>query len=367
MKKICLLFLMFLLSLSFISCVKETNYIEYLPDEIKNEIKLAIATEEERDIKYIDVKYFLGGFDDKYVIILSRFWEPYLKDSTEKIDNYQFDYYQRYYLTDQITVYYNNNFYSLQEAVDNKLLTLDNIKKVKENFDNVFKEYDEKFFEITSELKEQGLTIDIYSQLRKVYPNNQVDMYLGEYDNAYVALYLDFSSNVTDVSVWEYNGYVFEHHFYEGLRIIKNEIGYEIDEAIAQGIVDKDVYEYIFVKEHQHPSNEVAFHNNNICEQTLCNILKLYYNKYNQASYNWNFEAYAVLVKSTKVYGDGIVVEFDLRDLEVIIDTVILDGKTYKFPDNSVSYIYYNNDLYTVSKAYNENIIDINVVEEIFK
>ena len=91
MKKIFLLIVIFTLSFILISCGKETKYIESLSDEIKNEIKLACATKNEQDIKYIDVEYFLGDFDDKYVIILSKLWEPYLNDSTEKIAEYEFN------------------------------------------------------------------------------------------------------------------------------------------------------------------------------------------------------------------------------------------------------------------------------------
>ncbi len=367
MRKMFLSLFIVLLSCTLISCVKETKYIESLPEETKNEIKLAIATKYEQDVKYIDVEYFLGGFDDKYVIILSKLWESFLNDSTEKIAEYEFNYYRRYNLTSPITVYYNNDFYSLQEALDNKLLTLDNVKKVKENFDNNFKEYDEDFFKITNELKEQGLTENIYLELRKAYPNNEIDMYLGEYDNAYVAVYLSFSSTVADATINEYNGYVFEHHFHEGIRIIKDGKGYEIDKAIEQGIVDKEVYEHIFVKEHNHSSKEVAFHGNYICEQTLCNILKLYYNKYNLLNYDWRFESYASLVKSVKAYDDGIVLKLDFTDIEVNIEPVVIEGVTYTFPNNTVSYIYYNNDLYTIEGAYSQNIIDINIVQEIFK
>ncbi len=367
MRKMFLLVFIFLLSFTLISCGKETKYIESLSDEIKNEIKLACATKNEQDIKYIDVEYFLGGFDDKYVIILSKLWEPYLNDSTEKIAEYEFNYYRRYCVTSSITVYYNNDFYSLQEAVDNKLLTIDNIKIVKENFDNIFKEYDEEFFKITNELKEQGLTENIYLELRKVYPNNGINMYLGKYNDAYVALYLDFSSIVADYSFKEYNGYVFEHHFHEGIRIIKDGKGYEIDKAIEQGIVDKEVYEHIFMKKHNHSSQEVGFHDNNICVQTLRNILKIYYEKYNQIDRKWNFSSYEGLVKSTKVYGESIVLKLDFTDIELNIEPVVIEGITYTFPNNTISYVYYNNDLYTIEDAYSQNIIDINIVQEIFK
>ena len=192
-------------------------------------------------------------------------------------------------------------------------------------------------------------------------------MYLGKYNEAYIALYLDFSSALTDVSVKEYNGYVFEHHFHEGIRIIKDGKGYEIDNAIKQGIVDKEVYEYVFIKEHKHTSNEVVFHEDHICEQTLCNILKLYYDKYNLIDHNWNFESYASLVKSTKGYNDSIIVKFDFYDIEVNIKPVVIEGITYTFSNNTISYVYYNNDLYTIEEAYNKKIIDIKLVKEIFE
>ncbi len=277
MRKMFLLFFIFLLSFTLISCGKETKYIESLSDEIKNEIKLAAASKYERDIENVEIEYFFGGFGDSYTIILNTPIKEYLIDYTEKIGNYDFRYLRHYNLYNTIVVYNNNNFYSLQEVLDNKLLTLDNIKKVKENFDNTFDKYNEEYFKISEELVQEGLTTDIYNRLREVLPYYKVIHYLGEYNGAYVAYYLEYTPQANTGYLELLDWYIYSNSKFNNIRVIYEGKEYNQKEAYDLGILSKENITNIFTKYNGYSPFDVTIKDNKLQIQSARNILKQYY------------------------------------------------------------------------------------------
>ena len=372
MKKLFLLVFIVLLSFNLISCVKETKYIELLPDEIKNEIKLVAATKYERNTENIEIEYFFGGFDNSYIIILNTPVNEYLVDYTENVGEYDFRYLRHYNLCNSMVVYNNNNLYTLQEAVDNKLLTLDNIKKVKENFDNIFDKYNEEYFEINKELENDGLTVDIYNKLRDVIPYHRVLRYLGEYNEAYVAYYLEYTPQATTGYLEFLDLYLYPKSKFNCIRVIYQGKDYNQKEAYEMGILNNEDLTNIYTKYFGYSPNEISIKDNEITLLTVRNILKQYYeevivNKYENIKWDINiFLESTDIYSSNNIYDDMIYLPLYVEDNQVKYEEE-LGGYTFELYEGIEYIIYKNGKVYNMKDAYFNGILNEETIKKIYK
>lgn len=376
-KKVIIMLLVILLSFSLIACddSQESNvpekdqkeYTDTLTEEVKNQIISCASKKYELEESLLDIDYFLGGFNNAYSVILNVKYNPIINNIVETIEGYEFNYFVRYRLTNTISIYCNDEIYTLYEAVDKNLLNKEDIGKIKNNFDQIFLEYDSEYFKITDELKEQGLTIEVYNEVRKTFPNNKIVKYLGNYNNNYIVLFDVYGPSTQLVEYKEYDGYVFEIHMYPNIKIVKDGIGYGINEAISENIADIEIYEYIFNKIHNHASSEIFFHDNQMCPQTAYNIYKqCFYDVLQKEDENLRFENYIDTDIYSGTYDESILIRLDLGYKESKIVNEEIAGIVFEY-NLRVKFIIYNNGkAYNLKEAYDKEIISKETVEKIY-
>lgn len=367
-KKISIMLLVILLSFSLISCA-DKEYTGILTEEMGNEIIYAASKKYNVNSELIKIYHFFGAFDDKYIVILNTPFNEYLTNYEESIEKYSFNYLRYYYVTNPLTVYYNDDFYSLQEAYDQKLLTIKNIQKIKEHFDEYFEKITEEFFKITDELKEQGLTEEIYIKLKEAIPYNSVVKYLGEYNGAYVSYYLGYEV-VPDIDYVEFlDYYVYNKNRFEGIRVVYNSKEYNQQEAYDLGILNNDDVETIFTKYYGYSSSDIYI-DNRLTHQTLRNIVKKYYDKIIVTKYpdiSWDIKYFVPFdSENPNIYGDAIYLEVHIPQQEVTETEEKIGAYTFNF-FNSVEYIVYHNaEFYNLQEAYDLEIISKKNIEQIY-
>lgn len=347
----------------------EKKYADIITEEMENKIIFAASKEYNIKSKLIEIDHFFGAFDDIYIVILNAPLNEYLTDYEETIEKYSFNYFRYYYVTNPLTVYYNDDFYSLQEAYDQKLLTIKDIQKIKENFDKCFIEIEKEFFKITDELKEQGLTEEIYEKLREAIPYNSVIKYLGEYNGAYVGYYLGYGpiAGIEYVEFLDY--YVYTKNDFEGIRVVYNGEEYNQQEAYELDILDKDDIEAIFTKYYGYSSIDISA-NNKLTHQTLRNIVKEYYDKVIVTKYPdipWDVKFFVPFEnKNHNVYDDVIYLEVYMQS-ENVTERKEKIGEYIFNLFSSVEYIVYsNNEFYDLKEAYDLGLLSEKNIEQIY-
>ena len=125
MKKIIIFIVCIAALLSLSACADIPEALEPLPDDLSAEISSA-AKEKWGDNIAVYGPY--GSFDGKTVVICSGFLEPGTNRADEKIGSVNFTYEKHGY---NIYVYYNSEFFSLDEAYDLKMITRSDLKEIR--------------------------------------------------------------------------------------------------------------------------------------------------------------------------------------------------------------------------------------------
>lgn len=337
-------------------------------------IYMLIPYQKKKEIEQIEIDCFFGGFNEAYVIVLNY---PMVLDSSnykEVVLGYEFIYYPRYRIKRPIEVYFDNDFYSLQEAIDNKIINEDNLKVIKENFDKYWSNYEKEFFKITDELKEDGLTEEIYLELREVIPNYQVLKYLGEYNGAYVAYYSNFKQQAGGHYLVETLDYfVYEADAQRCIRVIYDGKHYTQEEAYEKGIITYDNMVKIFGNYYGYSPIGITFNDDILTRQAKRNIIKQYFDEVLSIEYPditwelWTLDDLMIYDDVKNIYGDSIYLQIWTALPEQNNQYYEeISGVTFKFCEDTRYIIYNDNKLYTLSAAYNQGIIDKETLESIY-
>lgn len=249
-------------------------------------------------------------------------------------------------------------------------MTIDNIKVIKDNFDTSWKEYGKEIFNITDELKKQGLTVEIYSQIKELYPTISITKYLGEYNSAYVVFYEDMGIQIGENDIIEVAGeLVYTKNELFRIRVIYEGKSYDQQEAYDNGILAIEDLIEVFQKYNGYLPNEIIVDNDSINKQMIRNIIKQYYNEIisvENPDFEWNLSKLYYDGDYHKVYEEAIfvVINFNVGDFMLVEEEIA--GFIFPF-DSWTRYIIYKGDqIYTLEEAYNNNIINKNTIESIY-
>ncbi len=356
MKKLTILILI-VLSLLLASCDKNKTqvYSDTLPDDLKE----TILTLKNTTLSESQILYFYGGFDDAYAV----FTDPARQGSkTHTVAGCTFTYPSNL----NMDIYYDNRFYSLEEAYDNKILTKESVSKIKENFDKA------ENLGLRGELLQQGLTKDYYQEIIKVIPYYAVTKYLGTYNNSHVVWYASIRPNITLVEYREVSGYVYDYHNYSGIKVINEEMAYELQDAYDKNLLNDDNLKDITIKFYGVSPDEIQILKDSngkeyLSMQSQYNIAWAYNNKYEfndplQVIGNIDGNKYlgthnGYIVTTVRYFKDG----------ERVIKNIELAGCAFTIWEGEEEIAVYKEEgVYSLQEAYDNKLLTDEDIQNIF-
>ena len=329
-----------LLMFLFVSCSFSTDtYTDYLDKKTETEIINKKAELTNIDPNYIDVLYFFGGYNNAYVVFMDP--APITSGLTETVSGITFE-----YTTERkMEVYYEGVFYSLYDALNNKILTSENILKIKENFDK------KENLGMTEKLKGESLLKEDFNKIVEVYPYLMIDKYLGSYNGSNVVWYEEFQNNLGIVNYINVSGMIYDEKDYTGIKVIKDKESYDLLTAYNSNLLSVDDLKTIFKNFYGYNLDEFIYENNRLSLQTRYNILVEYYNKYisereKDFKLVWLYTLELILVK------EDVFVLYTVPELNsnIVIDNLV-------FPNEIEIIVCKNNKVYDLIDAYADGIV----------
>lgn len=357
MKKIILLLIISLLSICLSGCKKDI-YVDTLSEEMYSEI---VSCRKNIFVEECEprILYFFGGYNDAYVVFMDPNGNSHYSEVlTEKVADYEF----KYTTSRTIEVYYKGEFYSLQKALDEEILTVENIKKIKENFDN------RENIGYCEELKNQGLSKDAYDEIVEVYPYLAIDKFFGEYNGAKVVWYVELRPLTQTVEYKVVSKYVFDQHDYLGIRVIYKGVSYSLEDAYEQGILLDDDLWQVSYKYNGISPDEISTEEMWLTPQGRRNLIKKYYDEILSIKYpeiEFDFINVFGYDERPNVYDDFLYLHVYFGTSNITKAEEIA-GLVFTYYGDVDEILYCNGKLYTLSDAYNQGIIDKETLESIY-
>lgn len=210
----------------------------------------------------------------------------------------------------------------------------------------------------------QGVTKEIYAVVRNHHQPFPITKYLGKYNTSYVVWYQELTPSIALTWVEEVSGMVYIGSEYFGLKVINNDKSYSLQEALDNNLLTKNDLEKIFIAYYGYDKEEFICEENHLGEyilgiQTRYNLLLNYYTEILELDIDTlKFEKDAA-VSATLLFKEEDRYFINLYDGRKNLEakTFEIEGMTFEMKD-SVAVIYYQDKLYSLQDAYNNQIID---------